>query len=217
LATVFLRFVASAWRAAGCDGKVRSIQGADTMLIQTLIHQPQMLGTILQHTPVWVWGLLAGLIALGLQQVRTRQASLVRVSITPVAMTALAVWGNVSAFGASPLFAAVMLTWLLSAAAMLAVFAPLAPPRGTVYDAASRSFHMPGSWAPMALIVAIFLTKYVVGVELAMRPALAQDSQYALIVGALYGLFSGAFIGRAARLWRLAYQPAPANGAALNT
>jgi hypothetical protein len=186
------------------------------MLIQTLINHPEALGTILQHTPLWVWGLFAGLMALGLQQVRTRQASLVRVSITPVAMTALAVFGNVSGFWASPLFASVMLTWLLAAAAMVAVFAPLAPPRGTVYDAAARSFHIPGSWVPMALIVAIFLTKYVVGVELAMRPALAQDSQYALIVGALYGLFSGAFIGRTARLWRLAYRPTPARGAAFH-
>lgn len=186
------------------------------MLIQTLIQQPQMLAPILNHTPVWVWGLLVGLVALGLQQARTRQASLVRVSITPVAMTALAVWGNVSGFGASPVFASVMLTWLVAAAAMVAVFAPLAPPKGTVYDAETRSFHIPGSWVPMALIVAIFLTKYVVGVELAMRPTLAQDSQYALIVGALYGLFSGTFIGRAVRLWRFASPTAPASGTALN-
>jgi hypothetical protein len=31
------------------------------MLIQMLIHEPQMLGTVLKSTPVWVWGLLAGL------------------------------------------------------------------------------------------------------------------------------------------------------------
>jgi hypothetical protein len=40
-----------------------------------------------------------------------------------------------------------------------------------------------------------------------MQPTLANDGQYSLIVGALYGLFSGAFAGRAARLWRLAMQP----------
>jgi hypothetical protein len=188
------------------------------MLIQNLIQQPQMLGPVVQHTPNWVWGLLAGLIALGLMQARTRQATLARVSITPLAMTALAIWGNVSAFGSAPNFGLVMLTWLAAAAAMIAVFAPSAPPRGTLYDAASRTFHMPGSWLPMAMIVAVFLVKYVVGVDVAMQPALAHDNQYALAVAAIYGLFSGAFIGRAARLWRLAYRPAPANGAAvLNT
>jgi hypothetical protein len=185
------------------------------MLIQTLIHQPQMLGPILEHTPVWVWGLLTGLTALGLMQIRTREATLVRVSITPVAMTALAIWGNVSAFGAAPSFGWVMLTWLATAAAMFAVFAPTAAPRGTRYEAASRTFHIPGSWIPMAMIVTIFLVKYGVGVDVAMNPALAYDSQYALGVAAIYGLFSGAFIGRAARLWRLAYRPAHAKRAAL--
>lgn len=42
---------------------------------------------------------------------------------------------------------------------------------------------------------------------LAMQPALARDGRYTLIVGALYGLFSGAFAARAVRLWRLAIQP----------
>ena len=46
------------------------------MLIQMLVHHPQMLGTILKHTPTWVWGLLAALIALGLAPARSRSASL---------------------------------------------------------------------------------------------------------------------------------------------
>ena len=66
---------------------------------------------------------------------------------------------------------------------------------------------MPGSWVPLTLIVGIFLTKYVVGVDLAMQLSLAQDSQYTLIVAAIYGTFSGIFMGRAARLWRLALRP----------
>ena len=56
----------------------------------------------------------------------------------------------------------------------------------------------------MLLILGVFLTKYVVGVELAMQPALARDGPYTLAVGTLYGVFSGLFVGRAARLWRLA-------------
>jgi hypothetical protein len=70
---------------------------------------------------------------------------------------------------------------------------------------------MPGSWVPMLLIVGIFLIKYIVGVDLAMQPTLALDSRYVLIVGALYGLFSGIFAGRAARLWRLVARPAAAS------
>ena len=49
----------------------------------------------------------------------------------------------------------------------------------------------------------IFLVKYVVGVDLAMAPQLVQEAPYVLTVAALYGAFTGIFVGRASRLWRL--------------
>jgi hypothetical protein len=186
------------------------------MLIQILVHQPHVLGAIFKSTPVWVWGLLAGLIVLGLTQVKNRNASLARVTLLPATMTGLSIWGTVSAFGASPLFSYVMLAWLATALVVLAALGSMAAPRGATYDTASRTYRIPGSWVPMALIVAIFLVKYVVGVDLAMQPVLARDSLYALTVAALYGVSSGIFIGRAARLWRLAFRPASANAAAFN-
>jgi uncharacterized protein DUF6622 len=74
-------------------------------------------------------------------------------------------------------------------------------------------FKLPGSWVPLLLILGIFLTRYVVGVELAMRPGLAHDANYVLVTGVLYGLFSGIFVGRAARLLRLALRSRPTRGA----
>jgi len=187
------------------------------MLIQMLVHQPQMLGPVLKHTPTWVWGLLAALMALGLSQVRTRSVSLARVALLPIAMTGLALWGAVSAFGGSSQFGPVLLAWLAAAAAALAAVAPFAPPAGSRYDPATRSFHLPGSWIPLLLILGVFLTKYIVGVELAMQPSLAHDGQYTLVVGTLYGAFSGLFSGRAIRLWRLAARPgAPTHPQAAN-
>jgi hypothetical protein len=177
------------------------------MLIQMLVHQPQMLGPVLQHTPTWVWGLLATLTAVGLSQVRTRSVGLARVALLPMAMTGLALWGTVSAFGGSTQFGPVLLAWLTAAAATLAAVAPFAPPAGSRYDPAARSFLLPGSWIPLLLILGVFLTKYIVGVEVAMQPSLAHDSQYTLVVGTLYGAFSGIFGGRAVRLWRLAARP----------
>lgn len=177
------------------------------MLIQMLFQQPQMLMPILRNTPTWVWALLAALIALGLSQVRDRNASLARIAITPVVMTGLSIYGTVSAFGGSPQFGSVMLAWSAMAAASLAAVAPFAPPSGTRYDPAARSFTLPGSWIPMLLILGVFLTKYVVGVELAMQPALAHNGPYTLGIGMSYGIFSGLFIGRTMRLWRLASRP----------
>ena len=59
---------------------------------------------------------------------------------------------------------------------------------------------------PLALILGIFMTKYVVGVELAMQPQLALEPRYALTVGLLYGVFTGLFVGRAFRLARLVWR-----------
>jgi uncharacterized membrane protein len=160
-------------------------------------------------TPVWVWPLLAALIALGLSQARARTASLARITVMPVAMAGFSVWGTVSAFGGSPLFGYVMLAWMFAASVMLAVVAPMAVPPGTSYDVSARTFALPGSWTPLVLILGIFVTKYAVGATLAMQPGMTRHGVFVLAVGGLYGLFSGIFAGRAVRLWRLAYQSTP--------
>ncbi len=171
------------------------------MLLQIVTHNPQMLGTIVKHTPPWVWGLLAGLIALGASQARERSASLARTAIMPVAMTMFSLWGLFTAFGNSAQLAAVAGAWLAAAAVVFALVARI-PQRGR-YDAGTRSFTLPGSFLPLALILAIFVTRYAINVELALDPRLAADSQFALACAALYGALSGIFTGRAAGLWRL--------------
>lgn len=176
------------------------------MLIPTLIDHPEIIGAVLRGTPTWVWALLTGLVWLGVAQARDREASLLRVSVMPLVMTGFAIFGMVSAFGKSPMFGYDMLAWMLTAAITFAVVGTMNAPAGSQFDAATRSFHLPGSWVPLALILAVFLTRYVVNVDLAMQPALARDGQYTLIVSALYGVTSGMFIGRAARLWRLAIE-----------
>ena len=65
---------------------------------------------------------------------------------------------------------------------------------------------MHGSSVPLGLILGIFFTKYVVGVELALQPPLAHDSTFTLQVATLYGVFNGLLAARAARLWQLARQ-----------
>lgn len=161
-----------------------------------------MLMQILLHTPRWVFGLFAVLLALGLSQVATRRAGLARVSILPLAMLGLSFFGVWSGFAASQPWA--MLAWLaaLGASAWQVSRRPL--PAGTSYDASTRTFALPGSFVPLAMMMAIFLTKYAVGIAMAMQPGLAQHASFAWGASALYGAFSGVFLGRALRLWRLA-------------
>jgi hypothetical protein len=174
------------------------------MLIPTLIDHPQVILPVLRGTPPWVWGLLAGLLALGITQLRDRTAGLVRVSIMPVAMTAFALWGLNTAFGNSLTFGYAVMAWMLVAAVVFAGIAATSAPRGTTFDPAERVFFLPGSWVPLALIVAVFLTRYVVNVDIAMEPSLKSDGAYTVIVAGIYGFSTGLFAGRAARLWRLA-------------
>lgn len=175
------------------------------MLLHILVHQPQMLVPIVQQTPSWVWGLLAALLWLGASQLFDRTAGLARVLLMPVAMTGLSLYGLASAFTGSAQPGTAVGAWLATALATIALalwFQPTAP-AGTLYDAALHRFQLPGSAMPLALIVGIFLTKYGVGIELAMQPALARDSVFSLQIAVLYGVFSGLFVARSLRLWRL--------------
>lgn len=179
------------------------------MVIDLLIHHPEAIGTVLQKTPTWVWGLLAGLLALGGSQLVDRTASLTRVAVMPVAMALFSAYGLVSAFGSSGQVLGALAAWLAAAAVVAALTLARWPaaPTGTRYLAASRSFQLPGSPLPLLLILGIFLTKYLVGIELAMQPALAHDATFDLQIAALYGVFNGLFIARSARLWRMALAP----------
>lgn len=167
-----------------------------------------MLIQILMHTPAWVYVLFAALMGLGGRQLRTNTAPLWRVVLMPVAMIALAIYGVVAAFGHSPAGLWGLVCWAVAALALALALAVLRRPlpASTRYDAASRRIHQSGSWVPLALILAIFLTKYSVGVMLAMHPELAQQSGLAVGISALYGVFSGLFAGRALRLVRLAHR-----------
>ena len=83
-----------------------------------------------------------------------------RLVLLPIAMTGLALWGVQSAFGSTGHLAALLALWALCAAATMAVGSRLAAPRGTRWNAATRTVHLPGSWATMGLILAVFLMKY---------------------------------------------------------
>jgi hypothetical protein len=172
------------------------------MLIQIVTHQPEVIVRILRGTPTWVWGLLAALLALGISQLRDRRAGLLRVTLLPVGMALFSALGTSSALGMSPQRDAAVAVWLASGFLLFLAVAP--GNSGASYDPVRRTFTLPGSAAPLALILGIFLVKYVVGVELALAPQLVRDPHFALTVAGLYGALSGIFIGRAARLWRLA-------------
>jgi hypothetical protein len=160
-----------------------------------------MLLQILQHTPVWVWGLLVALVALGLAQARARAVSLTRLTILPLVMLALSFSGVVSTFAHATI---AILAWAVGVIASIALGRSFLAPRGASWSPETGLVHVPGSWLPMALIVALFLIKYGVGVTLAMNHAMAADAIFGACCGFAYGGFSGLFAARALGLRRLA-------------
>jgi hypothetical protein len=160
-----------------------------------------MLMQILDHTPRWVFVLFAVLLLLGLSQLAGRRASLRRVSLLPIGMGGLSLYGAISAFANQPW---VLLGWAVALALATGAVLLRRLPDGTAYDPASRMFALPGSGWPLVLMMAIFATKYVVGVSMAMNLPLALEPSFGWTIASLYGALSGVFLGRAARLWRLA-------------
>ena len=160
-----------------------------------------MLIEIFLHTPKWVFVVFFALLWLGSRQLLSGRVSLTRVTLLPVVMTALSFYGLISAFGDSP---AALATWAVAAAALAAIVLQRPLPATTRYDAATRTFHVTGSAVPLVLMMGIFLTKYVVGVMLAMHLPLAHQFNFALGISALYGACTGIFVARSLRLWKLA-------------
>jgi hypothetical protein len=158
-----------------------------------------MLIQILRNAPVWVWPLLAALIALGLSQRRDRSIPLPRATIVPVMMVGLSLLGTASASGVQ---SAALLAWAagLAVGTMVADAAHLW--RGITWLALERRLQVPGSWAPLVLILSIFATKFVVGALVSVQPGVTAVPGFGVAVGLAYGVLSGLFLARGIAMWK---------------
>jgi hypothetical protein len=157
---------------------------------------------IVSRTPAWVWLILAALVALGLLQARDHVVPRTRVIVLPVVVAALSLWGVAGAFGLHP---RVEGPWLAGLLLGLAATRVINLPR-QVQALPDGRFAIGGSLIPLALLMAVFFTRYVVNVSLAIAPALKADAGLAAVVAVLYGVPAGLFAGRALRI--LAQRPA---------
>lgn len=160
-----------------------------------------MIGQILRHTPLWVWTMLAALLALGASQLRTRRVSRTRLLLLPAVLTGLGLLSTATSF-TQP--GAALAAWALAFAAGLTLGRRIPLPRGAHWDAAGRTLLLPGSALPLLLIVAIFMLRYAGGVSLALHPQWSASLAAALPMAAAYGAIAGTFAGRTLGLLRAA-------------
>lgn len=170
-----------------------------------------MLLQILVHTPAWVFALLALLVCLGALQLRDRHLSLHRALILPAVMLLLSATAVLTTFGETRMAIPAWLAGVLLTAGLMQIGRPPAKAR---WNSAEGILTVPGSWGPMALMMGIFATRYGVAATLAMAPALAGQTLFAVGFATLYGVLSGLFAGRAAQLYRLTRLPGTAASAA---
>jgi hypothetical protein len=162
---------------------------------------------ILQHIPAWVFVLLLGLIALGLQQTRTRHIRKQRLLGINIALTLFTLVGVVQQWRPTPWLALGLFSWAASCALVAWGLGRGKAPAGASYNAETQHFTVPGSWLPLALFMAIFACKFVVGMLTATAPEQVHSLNAAIGISALYGLFSGLLNARAWRLLKLKDAP----------
>lgn len=154
-----------------------------------------MLIQIISHTPLYVWAILAFLIYRGVLAASTREVAFKKLFIIPAVMLALSLQDIGAKFGlqgmplaawAAGALCTGLLVWRLGKSGIAA---------GSTAD----TVRVRGSWAPLVLMMAIFMTKYATAVSMAIQPALAGHAVFMVAVCALFGCFNGYFMGRLAR------------------
>ncbi|WP_077035264.1 DUF6622 family protein [Pelomonas sp. KK5] len=151
----------------------------------------QTLLAIVSHIPTWVWGILAFILVMGMRQSREQQMGRGRLMVLPIVWLAFGVWGVDSAFGIGALPA-----WGVGLVLSLTLVLRSGWPGAARYDAESRSYVVAGSWMPLALMLTIFVTKFALGMGLALHPELARETSVATGFSLLFGALGGVFLGR---------------------
>jgi hypothetical protein len=94
--------------------------------------------------------------------------------------------------------------WLAGGVLALLLNHVLKRPKGVRYASATGLFTLRGSWSPLALIMAIFVTRYTVAVITAIDASLRAANAFVACAGLAYGFLSGLFLARALHAARAA-------------
>ncbi len=154
-----------------------------------------MLIQIISHTPIYVWAILAFLVYRGVLATREREMAFKKLFIIPAVMLVLSLQDIARKFGLDGLPMAAWAAGALAAGTLVWQFSGARIAAGSAPD----TVRVRGSWAPLAMMMAIFMTKYATAVIMAIQPQLAGNMAFMLAVCALFGGFNGYFLGRLAR------------------
>ncbi|HEU4843517.1 MAG TPA: DUF6622 family protein [Burkholderiaceae bacterium] len=152
-----------------------------------------MIQQIFSHTPLYVWAILVFLVTRGMAASADREVTVRSLFVIPAVMLALSLVDLDNKFGIDHLVA---ILWLGGALAGAGLVWRNFDRSAIVCDRAKGTVRLRGSWLPLALMLAIFCTKYLVAVLLHMQPAARDNAGVLAAVCIVFGLFNGAFLGR---------------------
>jgi hypothetical protein len=153
--------------------------------------------SILSHTPVWVWFLLAYLLLRGISALKPREMPWSRALIMPTIFFVWALYGICTE----------LTDWAAALAAFVIALA-IGSAGGWIhagrfpaarFEPATGLLWRPGSATTLVLVLLGFFSKYALSVELAMHPSLGADAGFAMLFGGASGLVDGAFWGTMAK------------------
>lgn len=160
---------------------------------------------IVTHTPIWVFVLFFCLLAFGVLQSRNRHVRRIPAYLLPLGMVGLSLSGVQASFGLKPLPVA---CWAIGLCVATLIGYRYFRETKVSFNREKGTFFIPGSWAPLLVIMAIFFSKYALAVMASVSPALLATSAAAIGFSAALGAFSGYFAARALNLYICAQKPA---------
>lgn len=154
---------------------------------------------IIHGTPVWVWVLFVVLLSRGFKALKSGTSPLSKLAIVPLVF---AVWG-IAHLVSDPLMGwSAALAWVTGALVGVAGGVVLASRSRFIVDPIANTVMLPGSVLPLILIVATFVTKFWLAIEIATMTDAASLGMYVLASALVSGVVAGLFAGRFLTYWR---------------
>lgn len=161
-----------------------------------------MLLNILTHTPLYVWVILALLVIRGVGASRDREMAFYKLVILPILLPLAMLAELTVKYG---LGSAALPAWAAGAAVAGIATWKLSGARISAGKQAGKVL-VRGSWLLLAVLMTVFLTKYVATVALLITPHLRAHMLFMTPVCLMYGVCNGILLARLARDWQSWHQ-----------
>ena len=145
---------------------------------------------IVTNTPLWVWPLMAAVVALGLYGLRPRTVPPVRLAILPLVGLGTSVAGLLQS--PQPVLAAA--GWLVALLVLLPI-GQMIGRRRQVRGLPDGRLEIAGGWFMLLFGLSIFAARYALGVLFGVMPALKTMPLWIVVSGAVGGAIAGIGLG----------------------